>query len=161
MDKNGLFDTAEMTSCGLNGKPLGLGRYEAGIACNLFAQQGAEKSVFFKNKNKTDLHPCILQDGEDRENDPWQYIHNLRDGSVAGFKYFECDCSSLVLTVRGSAGRIEVFSDLQKEPVGSVAVNESTQLSEYALPFTCQNKTAIYLKFRGSGSMDLYALELK
>ena len=37
LDENGRFHQAEMTSCGLNGRPLaGKGTYPAYIACNLF-----------------------------------------------------------------------------------------------------------------------------
>lgn len=161
MDKNGLFDTAEMTCGGLNDKPLGLGKYEAGIACNLFAKQGAEKSVFFKNKKKTRLHPCILQNGCDREESPGQYIHNLRDGSVAGFKYFECDCNKLVLTVCGSAGRIDIFKDLQQKAVSSIDLHKSTEAYAVEAAFSCNEKTAIYLQYIGDGQIDVLTLELK
>ncbi len=161
MDKNGFFEPAEMTSCGLNGKPLGLGRYEAGIACNLFAKAGAEKSVFFKNKKKTVLHPCIMQTGDDREKNPCQYIHNMRDGSVAGFKYFECDCSELVLTVKGGSGRIDALFDLSGSPSATVELQKSDDFIEYVLPFRMVGKKALYLKYSGSGSIDLLAVELR
>lgn len=159
--ENGLFKPAEMTSCGLNSKPLGLGRYEAGIACNLFAKQGAEKSVFFKNKKKSQLHPCILQDGGDRENTPQQYVHNLRDSGVAGYKYFECDCNEILLIVRGSKGRIDVLFDLNGEAAASFAINETAQFAEYSAPLQFSGKKAIYLKYSGEGSVDILALELK
>lgn len=84
IDENGFLVPSEMTSCGINGKPLGLGKYEAGIACVLFAKEGAEKSVFFKKK--TSIHPCIMQTGIDREENLCQYIHNIRDGCVVGFR---------------------------------------------------------------------------
>ncbi len=35
-----------------------------------------------------DYHPYFTQDGEDREENPNQYIANMTNGAVAGFKYF-------------------------------------------------------------------------
>ena len=157
----GLFGPAEMTSCGLNGKPLGLGKYEAGIACVLFSQEGAIKSTFFKNKKKSAVHPCITQDGSDRECEPRQYIHNMRDGSVAGYKYFECDCKELLLCVRGNKGRIEVFFDLQSESVACITLENSADIREYRVPLKLSGKKSIYFKYLGNGSIDLISLELK
>lgn len=159
--KNGCFTQAEMTCCGLNGKPLGLGKYEGGIACNLFSESGAEKSVFFKNKKKTSLHPCIMQEGTDRENNPWLFIHNLRNGSVAGFKYFECNCKEIALTVRGGKGRIDVLYELNGKAATSLYINGSDDLTEYFAPLEFSGKKAIFLKFFGEGSIDLFTLELR
>ncbi|MCL2628494.1 MAG: family 43 glycosylhydrolase [Oscillospiraceae bacterium] len=91
-DENGGFKQSEMTSCGLNGKPLeGTGTYSAGIACNLSSAQGVRKT----NAAPVEVHPYITQDGPDYDPDtntgqpPEQYICNLRNGSFAGFKYFD------------------------------------------------------------------------
>ena len=87
MDASGHFKQAEMTSCGLNGGPLkGTGTYPAAIACNLQSKKGACFS-FFTTQIWT--HPRLTQDGEDRESDPGQYIANLRDLALTGFKYFD------------------------------------------------------------------------
>ena len=161
MNSDGLFIPSEATSCGLNGKPLGLGRYEAGIACVLFAKEGAEKSVFYKNKKKTAIHPCIMQTGEDRENNPCSFIHNMRDGSVAGFRYFDCGCKEIVLSVRGSAGVIDVMFDIGGEAATSVTVDASSDYRGYSAPLCFNGKKAIYLKYSGEGAIDLLALELK
>lgn len=159
--ETGLFKSAEMTSCGLNGKSLGKGRYEAGIACVLFSKAGACKSTFFKNKKKTDIHPCIMQSGADRENEPCQYIHNMRNGSVAGFRYFECDCRELSVSVRGSDGIIDVLFDLNGNPMASFALRKSEEYQEYSVPISFSGKTAIYIRYSGKGSVDLLSLELR
>lgn len=161
MDSDGHLLPAEMTSCGLNGKPLGKGRYEAGIVCNLYAEEGAEKSVFFKNKKKTAIHPCIMQDGEDREDNPCQYIHNMRDGCTAVFRYFECDCSQLVLTVRGDSGRIDVFTDYECDAAVSVAVEKSEKFSDYDVPLSFSGKKPLIVKYYGEGSIDILSIELE
>ena len=159
--KKSLFKPAEATSCGLNGKPLGIGKYESGIACVLFSKEGAIKSTFFKNKKKTALHPCIKQDGNDRENNPQQYIHNMKEGSVAGYKYFECNCNELVLNVSGDEGRVDVFFDLNNSPVACVKLENSSTVKEYSVPLNFKGKKALYFKYSGSGSIDLISFELK
>ena len=102
-----------------------------------------------------------MQTGSDRDKDPCQYIHNMRDGSVAGFKYFECDCQTLALTLRGSAGRIEVFTNLQKQAVAKFSLHESQEIYELQIPFSCDSKTAIYLKYHGQGSVDIFTIALR
>lgn len=159
-DGNGLFRRAEMTSCGLNGKPLGIGKYEAGIACGLYSEKGAIKSTFFKSKKKTDSHPCIMQTGTDREADPCQFIHNMQNGCVAVFRYFECDCTDIVLTARGS-GRLEIYFDLKEKPVAALDVADKTACREYSAPLSFSGKKAIYIKHTGEGRVDLFSLELK
>lgn len=159
--ETGLFRPAETTSCGLNEKPLGLGKYEAGIACVLFSQEGAVKSTFFKNKKKVSAHPYITQTGGDRENAPCQYICNMKDESVAGYKYFECNCRELLLNVRGSKGRIDIYFDLKSKPVACVTLKDSDETSEYSAPLEFSGKKAIYFKYSGNGSIDLLSFELK
>ena len=71
--KNGKFEYAELTSCGLNDGPLmGVGEYEARIACHLYSKKGPTWSAHKLVQNKE--HPAFMQDGLDREDNPNQYI---------------------------------------------------------------------------------------
>ena len=45
-------------------------------------------------------HPYITQDGQDRECNPQQYIANMRNYSVAGFKYFDVTDKNVCLFVK-------------------------------------------------------------
>jgi len=159
MNSAGHFSQAEMTCCGLNGGPLGKGKYEAGIACNLFATSGAEKSVFFRNKAKCEIYPYITQTGEDRESDPCQYIRNMREGSIAGYKYFECDCSEIIIEARGQ-GRIEILTDLNSPPLAVISV-DSVDFAAYTAPFAFEGVKPVYLRYRGDMSADILSLELR
>ena len=86
--ENGRFFQAEMTSCGLNGGPLpGKGTYPSYIACNLYGKDGTRFLSMIKHPKKN--NPFLTQDGGDREEGPDQYISNMCDGAVAGFKYFD------------------------------------------------------------------------
>ncbi len=160
MNDDGSFEQAEMTSQGLSGAPLGKGRYEAGIACNLYAKEGAVKSTFFRNKKLCEIHPFITQDGADREGEPCQYIKNMRRGAVAGYKYFKCQSESVTVSVRGSAGKLEVLFSPEEKPAAEIALTGSEDFVSYTAPLSFEGEKAIYLRYEGDGSIDILWLEL-
>lgn len=93
---DGSFRQAEVTSCGLNGGPLrGIGRYPAYIACNLWSRDGVGRYDCPSPRRAFAAHPYFTQTGKDREGNGDQYIANMRDGAVAGFKYFDIRGSKL------------------------------------------------------------------
>lgn len=161
MNEDGTFMHSEMTSQGLSDKPLGKGRYEAGIACNLYAKQGAIKSVFFRNKKLCEIHPYITQTGSDRENDPCQYIKNMRDGSVAGYKYFQCDCKEISLLIRSDGGVLKISHSPDEKPLCEIKLSFSSDFTQYTAPLSFDGKKALYFEYNGPGSMDLLSFELK
>lgn len=85
-----------MTSCGLNDGPLaGEGKYPAYICCRLTGKDGA---VFSSQGDMEFRFPYLTQDIPDRDPDaegvnteeglPVQYIANVGDGTVIGYKSF-------------------------------------------------------------------------
>ena len=67
--EDGKFYQAEMTSCGLNGKPLeGKGHYPTYIACNVYGKNGTKFMSMIKYRKG--LNPFITQKGGDREEGP-------------------------------------------------------------------------------------------
>ena len=85
---DGRFLQAEVTSCGMNGGPLAsVGVYPARIACNLWSRDGAGRVDGRAARLRLATHPYFTQEGKGREGR--QYIANMRDGAVAGFKYFD------------------------------------------------------------------------
>ena len=166
MDETGHFAQAELTSCGLNGGPLqGTGRYDAAIACNLQSKNGACFS-FFLSQNA--LHPRLTQDGPDRESDPGQYIANLRDGALAGFKYFDFESSrpeTISVQIRGrTRGVLYVYAH---EPGGfpaaqiAVDVNTKDWVSAGAALRVAGSRTPLFFLYRGSGKLDFLSFELR
>lgn len=109
--ENGKFYQAELTSCGLNGGPLkGRGKYPAYIACNLYGSDGTMFYSMIKHRKKG--YPYITQDGGDREKGQDQYIANMCDGAVAGFKYFDLeDTKEIRVNIRGNAEGIVIIKD--------------------------------------------------
>ena len=151
---DGSIAQAEMTSCGLNGGPLaGEGVYPAYIACNLMSASGAVKCAYGPfSRHKYRLHPCISEYAEGR-----QCIMNMREGSVAGFKYFKmAGGTELTLTARGSAAGVEVLAAADGEPLAELefAPSRDWHSSRVYVPFI-PGKTAIYFRVRTKGAIDL------
>ena len=158
----GVFRQAEVTSCGLNGGPLeGRGVYEARIACNLWSKQGVTRyDVKFDKK----AHPFFTQTGKDRMENGDQYIANMRDGSVAGFKYFSFDRNEQIeIAVSGTcSGTVEIshtpdFADTAAKFPVELAGAKTT----VSAPFRPEQGTkALYFRFMGTGAMNFHLFEM-
>ncbi len=110
--EDGRFLQAEVTSCGLNGGPLaGTGVYPARIACNLWSRKGVGRVDGKAVRLRLATHPYFTQEGRGREGR--QFIANMRDGAVAGFKYFDLSRTRRVkVWVRGRGrGVVRVACD--------------------------------------------------
>lgn len=121
---DGSIPQVEITSCGLNDGPLpGKGTYEARIACNLRGAKGTY--AYLQTRHKETEYPYFTQSGGDREEDGDQYIANMKEGSVAGFKYFRFDGSEASILIEGTGSGFFVVTDGERElaraPIGSIA----------------------------------------
>ena len=161
---DGVIEQVEVTSCGLNGGPLpGSGTYEARIACNLSAKEGVY--AYIKDSQKDKRYPYFTQSGEDRENNPDQYIANMQDGSWCGFKYFRFSGEDrLTVRTRGTAkGSLFISTEQNGGVFGSVPIMPSKVWRETTVtvnPVTGE-RTAIYFRFRGEGEMDFMRFTLE
>ncbi|ETT73280.1 glycoside hydrolase [Paenibacillus sp. FSL R7-277] len=162
IEEDGSIKQVEMTSCGLNGKPLkGEGTYEAGIACNLMSKKGARGSflLFLTGKG----HPYLTQEGEDREGNSNQYISNFRNGATAGFKYFEFEGTNRIgIVTRGNAtGKVKVSTELGGKAVAEIEVSSSEQWKHFEGEMTSLNRVyPLYFTFEGKGKLDLISFDL-
>ncbi len=158
MNKDGLFLQAEMTSCGLNNAPLrGEGYYPAYIACRLYSKDGA----CFSEAAGEDA-PFFTQRGKDRESGEEQFIANLQDGSVAGFKYFDLrKTREIGILVRGNAeGKMTVTDG--KTVLACADVFVSGQEKEFSVPLAgTGEKIPLYFCFTGKGAADLIGFTLR
>ncbi len=166
MDKNGHFKQAEVTSCGLNAAPLkDAGRYEARIACNLWSKYGTGRYDCKNPQNKYAAHPYFTQEKSDGRG--VQFIANMRDGAVAGFKYFAFEYEAYVmeLTVRGTAeGKIVISNEENFDNVlGTISISlNERRWKTVSGAITAQKGTApIYVKFIGKGAIDFKDFALK
>lgn len=147
--KNGKFEQAELTSCGLNEGPLlGKGRYPAYIACNLISAEGAKFS-----EKATEEEPCITQDGEGYDG-PDPYIAGMRSGSRAGFKYFDLTETHLIsVLTRGAEGILTVTDG--KKPLAVLVLSASEDWAPAKAPLLGGNPSSpLYFTFEGDGAID-------
>lgn len=135
--EDGTIAQVEMTSCGLNGRPLqAAGTYSAHIACNLMGpdREGVGHVI---DAGPGQSQPEIPEDWPyiTEEADPEgeqglrPFIYNLRAGACAGFKYFAFGGQeeSMTLSLRGT-GAVEVHLDDENGPViASVACCKNTE----------------------------------
>ena len=159
----GVFKQAEVTSCGLNGGPLsGTGRYEARIACNLWSKNGVAR---YDKKFDKKAHPYFTQTGKDRMENGDQYIANMRDGAVAGFKYFGFGGEKRIsLTVSGvCSGIVEVSHTPDfKAVIARIPVSAKVEQENPEGAFAPQKGTQpLYFRYTGEGAMDFHTFEMK
>jgi len=162
MDENGRFEMAEMTSCGLNGGPLeGKGTYSAHIACVLYPKEGACKIPEIKDKAKC---PSLTQTGEDRMSDPDQYISNLNDGSVAGFKYFSFDHPHHISVCMKAEkdGVMEVLTAPDSEPVTLIKVSACEGRETFSAELSSLSGVLpLYFVWRSEGTADFFSFTVE
>lgn len=162
---DGTIPQVEITSCGLNNGPLpGIGTYEARIACNLYAKEGTFPYLNSFEKDKKGIHPYFTQSGTDREENGDQYIANLRDGAVVGFKYFAFDGPvKLEIETRGGSGTVEVFTDLKKAPIVRIPVSASDAWKTFSCDqnISLFGTQALYFVYCGENAVDFNRFTLK
>lgn len=164
-EADGTFRQAEMTSCGLNGGSLlPSGRYGAYIACHLTAKSGAIHYLDMCPQEIREKHPAFVQEGQDRENDPKQYITNMQDGSTCGFKYFAFEKEIfLSVSTRGDSGIIEVRTSFKGPVLATIRIEENkdfTDSKKVRLSIEETDRFALYLTYKGEGHIDLLEFEL-
>lgn len=163
-DKNGDFLQAEMTSCGLNDRPLkGEGIYEARIACNLWSKTGTGRYDVGNPGKLLREHPYITQDKKDGHESAKQYIANMRDGAVAGFKYFDISCPVRIrIKLKGEGeGKVLISDSMNFEKEVAIPVKAEKEECNFISEDTLDQKehTALYFKYQGSGKMDFLEFE--
>lgn len=173
IDADGHIRQVPVTSCGLNDGPLaGEGKYPAYICCRLTGKDGA---VFSSQGDMEFRFPYLTQDIPDRDPDaegvnteeglPVQYIANVGDGTVIGYKLFCFNgtkkitmlvrgCGKGTVTVSAEAGgaaagtiRVDVDSDSWQEASGEVNMPDGEQ--------------DLYFCYDGEGSFDFIAFSLE
>lgn len=93
-----------------------------------------------------------------------QYIANMRDGAVAGFKYFAFkDAAEIKVHCTGSAnGRLQVstapdFSTL----CADIFIKNGSQMGEKVSLTIPDGTYPLYFRFTGSGKMNFHWFELQ
>lgn len=150
ISEDGTITQVESTSCGLNGGPLiGHGEYPAYIACNLIPiYMGA----------------YITQDGEDREQEPGQYVAEIKDNCIIGFKYFQFEeVKEVAVKIRGNAnGELQIAHSREGNPVGTISFEiNDTSWTAFSTHVTIQSGLhPLFFGFKGNGQFDMLSFEI-
>lgn len=115
-------------------------------------------------KDEEGIHPYFTQLGEDREENGDQYIANMTDGSIAGFKYFqfEGETEIQVMTRGTGKGKVEIRTALNGDMIGQILIEPSKEwhLSSVNTPIMLNDIQALYFTYIGTGYMDFLWFEL-
>lgn len=163
---DGSIKQVEMTSQGANLKPLnGHGEYPAYIACNLFSLDPDGNPTVTGMEEKTPSKPPakITQDGKDGDEEPG-YVAGILDGTVIGFKYFDCKgVSKVTLKVRAyGTGHYELRLSPFGEPIGKIDVASANEWTYYSSDITIPDGVhALYFVYRGNSAPSLGSITLE
>ena len=163
-EADGSIKQVEVTSCGLNPTPIrGIGTYEARIACNLWGKNG--NFDYNKTRHKETEYPYFTQSGKDREENPDQYIANMMNGAVAGFKYFDFSKEAperIQIEVRGTGrGVVKVSTEKGGASVANIKVEPSNANQSFVAEMQKLNGTQpLYFEFKGEGCIDFISFTL-
>ena len=157
------FKQAEMTSMGFRGEPLPpSGMFDASICCHLTSKQG---TFFYAKpyKQRKYWHPYLTQKGKDRNHIPNQYIAHIKDGTTIGYKYISPGSTAIRLSLSGCAmGNIIVSKDAAgTDLLGQTKLHQCFKTSWTDIELHHTDKIyAMYLQFRGIGTLHFHAFEL-
>ena len=162
IEQDGSIAQVEITSCGLNGKPLeGRGSYGARIACNLTSAKGGRFHSRPFGKESKGCHPYFTQSGKDREDKPDQYIANFCDGATAAYKYFDIrDVKTVSVMVKGRANGVMLVSDGSKT-VAQIPITPTNTAEEFSAAYSGENGIKpLSFTFKGKGRLDFVEFSL-
>lgn len=151
---------AEITTSGLNGAPLpAKGRWPAALACWLYCPAQQKMMLDFRNVPRGTT-PYITEE-RTRNADPIQYLCNLIDGTVAGYKYFCGEANVVTLQVRGHAnGVFRLYvNDLERPAIAQSNVDlESKDWIDVPLRASLSGRYALFLQYCGTGAPEVLSL---
>ena len=109
-------------------------------------------------------YPFFTQKGGDRESGEDQYIANMCDGAVAGFKYFDLSQTGAVrINIKGKAeGTVLVRTSEKGETVAEIPVKPCREIHGFSAKLSgLGEKEALFFSFQGKGAFDFFSFDLK
>jgi uncharacterized surface anchored protein len=87
----------------------------------------------------------------------------MRDGAVAGFKYFAFDgAKEILIETDGNATGEMVVSQTKDFSAVNARIPVGSQMDGEPVSFTIEaGKHPLYFRFEGSGSLNFYSFELR
>lgn len=153
IQEDGFIPQVEITSCGLNGKPLKTeGEYPAVIACNLTDWNIPHVLIGNSYINK----PQIANHGEER------FIQSIGNGTLVGFKYFNfLGKTQLTVRTRGSGrGKLFISSEIGGKN-WEIIIDQSENWVESNIDINLLGVLPLYLTYSGQKHIDLITISFK
>ncbi len=109
-----------------------------------------------KQQRPTSALIRTCQKGEYRECDPCQYIANIKDKTVTGYKYLDLsDAAGIIASVSGRArGKLRLFTQIDGDCIGEIDIRPNTRRAKTGIRFSLA-ESALYFRFEGSGKLNL------
>ncbi len=151
IDNDGKIAQVEITSQGLNGKPLAAsGEYNAAIACGLISK----KTFHLINGKSNKKVPYIAHANGTAT------IKDICNGTCVSYKYFDFNGDTLLhLKLRGDfKGKVEVLQQENGTAVKEIAVTPNKDYAVYSCKLNIVGKSGIWLKFTGKGKAELASI---
>lgn len=173
--EDGKIIQAEMTSQGLNGEPLeGNGTYPASIACILHGKMEPGISIPltkgqpYVTQNASDFSPDENLKSQNRV--PNQFITEITDGVVIGYKYFCFQNLHAVSCKFRGCGQGELYvkiiekESLTEHVLCRISLKSSESWTEYLAPVTKEDKKewvgTLIFSYYGKGKFDFQEFSL-
>lgn len=146
---DGHIEQTEITSCGLNDKPLTAGSYAAVKCCNL-----TNGKMKHGSNRKGGKEPCVSSGNNER------FVTGITNNTMIGYKYFSLN-GKYRLTARFRKGSGTVEIKLNESSVGELNLQESETWKEYCCEFTVNEGIyALYFIYHGKSSVDFLKFEI-
>lgn len=149
---DGSIPQVEITSCGLNGKPLAGGTYPAVCCCNLTNGRMKHGS----NTNKKSSEPCVTHRGEER------FLTGIQSGTRIGWKYFDLQGTvRLSIRTRGTGTGSFAAEAEPGKPAATLSVAPSNEWTTAETTFSApKGPYPLYLVYTGKGSAELLEITI-
>jgi len=163
---NGTIPQVEKTCGGLSGGVLpGEGTYPASLCTMLLPRKGNGFYPFARTPLQERTKTYLTQSGKDSEQEETQYVHNVQDGLLLGYRYFDLSSAKEVVLTLSGKGRGTVslsFAEKGGEEASAFFQGKGKEKTEVRLPLSRKgSKEALFFRFRMKGKIDLFSLRFE
>lgn len=155
---DGSVPQVEKTSMGPCGIPLGKGTYRSSICSTLVPKGGNVFYPYIRPPFFSLSKTYISQKEKSGIRKESQYIHNVKDDTLIGYKYFNLvGCKRITLSAEGRFSGYVLFStdEEEKNPIRVPVVLKKGKKSQIVIPLgKTGSKDGLFFRFCGKGHFD-------